>query len=1053
MLGRNCPRCISPAHDSAQFCATCGTALYEQSDWASRATLAERKRLTVLFADLRSSTALTAALDPEHAMLRLDPALKAMAGAIQAASGTLNRLLGDGVMALFGAPHAMEDHAIRACRAADDLLNRISRLGDPAIAVRIGIATGNVVVHRIGSDANDFDVVGLPANLAARLEQLAEAGTALLAAETVRAAGKAVLSEKLGEIALKGLAEVRPVFRLAGLAKQTRWLARVSAGPLARFVGRRDERALIENLAVRAAQGNASAIAVVGEAGVGKSRLANEIATALGGRGWAVCCAEADPHSRNAPWHVGTKVLRALVGAEATDSPSQALTGLQQLGASWIGHAPFDRLALATLLDVAGAQAEWTSVPAPLRAARLRDALVSAVVQVAARAPLMVLIEDLHWVDESSLEFLRQLAAHDGLQLLLLATTRPSPDGSGFGPPWATVRLEPLNPADAALLLADRLGGFGAKRLGAQILARAEGTPLFIEELARAAIDGEVEELSVASALPTTLEAILTARIDQLPASGRRVLQIASVIGRDVPVGILSDVAGVAEAELRDVLDLLHEREFLLWHPRREAVVRFRHHLTQTAAYGTLLQSVRRALHARVLTCMETLLPAGAVAVEALAHHAFHAGEWPATVRHSRDAGRRAVRRSAWREASTYFDQAIEAVEQLAPTDARQREAVDLRLELRVPQAALRNMSGLVVRLDQAKQLAAGLADARRLAAIETERCHTLKYVAPLGEAVAAGLAAWHYSRAIGDRGAILAAGIALGQALLIAGAYAPAGDVLNASLALLNNEDVPADLNTTASYRVLLLTACAKTAAVSGKLNAAREHAERALLIADIGRRPFDRALARQTHGVVRNALDDHVGAVAQLQKALRIANECEAALLVPMIAAPLARAMFSAGRGREAIPLIEELLADPTVRQSDYWHGIVMAALAQVRLPDAPHAAANTARAALELAVKAEVMPTAIFALRVIGQALAALNFSTARPLLHLAQAMASRLGMTAEQRALAVGLSALEMHRSPPERGTPAPRQPSMINCQSTTGGHERWLRSFSSRSVLT
>ena len=657
----------------------------------------ERKQVTVLFADLKGSMELLADRDPEEARQLLDPVLERMMAAVHRYEGTVNQVMGDGIMALFGAPIAHEDHAIRACYAALAMQAAIRTYAEEArrahgitVQMRVGLNSGAVVVRAIGNDLHmDYSAVGQTTHLAARMEQLATPGSILLTADTLRLVEGLVQVTALGPIPVKGLPEPVEVFELVGASTlRGRFQARV-AGGLTRFVGRETELAALVQALERAGAGHGQVVAVVGEAGVGKSRLVYECVHAHHLQGWRVLESASVSYGKATPYFPVIDLLRRYTHVEERDDvrtirakvTGQVLTLDETLQET----IP----ALLSLLDALPEDSPFRTLDPPQRRQRTLEALKRVLLRESQVQPLLLVCEDLHWIDTETQALLDSLVESlPTARLLLLVNYRPEyQHGWGSKTYYTQLRLDPLPPGSAEALLQGLLGDDPSLApLQRLLIARTEGNPFFLEESVRALVEtgvlvGAPGAYRLAQALPTiqvpaTVQAVLAARIDRLPPEEKRLLQTAAVIGTEVPLPLLQAIAELPEAALHGGLAHLQAAEFLYetrLFPEHEYT--FKHALTHEVAYSSVLQERRRVLHARIVEALEAL--AGervAEQVERLAHHALRGEVWDKALAYCRQAGEKAMARSAHREAVGYFEQALSALPHL-PETARHTRA------------------------------------------------------------------------------------------------------------------------------------------------------------------------------------------------------------------------------------------------------------------------------------------------------------------------------------------------------------------------------------------
>jgi class 3 adenylate cyclase/tetratricopeptide (TPR) repeat protein len=677
-----CPACGHPNLPGSRFCNQCGAAvvvlsaatsalaspqsytpryLAEKILTSRRALEGERKQVTVLFADMKGSLELLADRDPEEARKLLDPVLEYMMQAVHRYEGTVNQVMGDGIMALFGAPLAHEDHAVRACYAALAMQQAIRRYTAEVrrdhgieVQIRVGLNSGEVVVRTIGSDLRmDYSAVGQTTHLAARMEQLATPGSTRLTGETVRLAEGFVHVVSIGPMPVKGLANPVEVFELAGPSATRTRLQAAAARGLTRFVGRGHELDHLRLALDRAGAGQGQVVALVGEPGVGKSRLVWEFIHSHRTQGWLVLESTSLSYGTASPYLPVIDLCKSYFRIEARDdarSIREKVTGkLLTLDASLRALVP----GFLALLDVAAEDASWGALDAGQRRRRTVDGLRRMLLRESQIHPLCLVFEDVHWVDAETQGLLDALVESlPTARILLLVNYRPEySHGWGGKTYYSQLRLDPLAADGAEELLRVLLGGRAElepiKRL---LVERTEGVPFFIEESVRTLVEtgalaGERGDYRLARPfdaiqVPATVQAILAARIDRLGPEDKTLLQTAAVIGKDVPFALLQALTEAPEEALRDGLGRLQAAEFLYettLFPELEFT--FKHALTQEVAYGGLLQERRRALHAAIVRAFETLYPGRtSERTSWLTLHAFRGEVWDRAVAYMRDA-------------------------------------------------------------------------------------------------------------------------------------------------------------------------------------------------------------------------------------------------------------------------------------------------------------------------------------------------------------------------------------------------------------------------------
>jgi class 3 adenylate cyclase/tetratricopeptide (TPR) repeat protein len=621
----------------------------------------ERKQVTVLLADLKGSMELLADRDPEEARQLLDPVLERMMEAVHHYEGTVNQVMGDGIMALFGAPLAHEDHAVRACYAALRMQERVGRYGDETqrthgvpVQIRVGLNSGEVVVRSIGSDLHlDYTAVGQTTHLAARMEQMAKPGSVLLAPATLRLVEGYVRVRSFGPVPIKGLSEPVEVFELLGAGSSRTRLQVSAARGLTRFIGRDTELEQLRLALERAATSHGQIVAVVGEPGVGKSRLVWELAHSHRTQGWLVLESSSVSYGKATTFLPTIDLMRAYFDIDDRDDTRRVrekLTGkVLTLDESLRPALP----ALQALLDLPVDDVLWRNLGAEQRRPRILDAVKRLLLRESEVQPLLLVFEDLHWIDRDTQALLESLVESvPSHRALLLVNYRPEyQHGWGSKTYYAQIRLDPLAPETAETLLDVLLGpDAGLAALRSLLIERAQGNPFFFEESVRALAEtgvlrGERGAYQLAKAVqvvqvPATVQAILAARIDRLPPADKSLLQSASVIGKDVPFALLRAIAGLSEDDLAQGLGRLQSAEFV-YETRLfpEVEYTFKHALTHEVAYGSLLQERRRVLHAQVVDAIERLYPDRlAEHHDRLVHHAFRGEVWSKALAYLRDS-------------------------------------------------------------------------------------------------------------------------------------------------------------------------------------------------------------------------------------------------------------------------------------------------------------------------------------------------------------------------------------------------------------------------------
>jgi len=741
-LERICPKCNSPNPSEFSFCGECGHNLSLPSEPSSRDLCiddklakiqrylpkgltekilaqrdrieGERKQVTVMFCDMEGFTPLSERLGPEEAYSVMDQVYEILIHKVHDFEGTVNEMTGDGIIALFGAPIALEDAPQRAIRSALAIHREMAKFSDrikqegkgiPPLKMRIGIHTGPVVVGTLGNDLRvEFKAVGDTVNLASRMQDLAEPGTTYVSENTYRLAEGLFRFEALGQKEVKGRKEPVNVYcAIAPSTRRTRFDVSAERG-LTPFVGRERELELLLDGFERSKGGRGQAFSIIAEAGVGKSRLlyefrkavANEDATFLEGR----CLS----YSRGVSYHPVIDILKSNFDIEEGDGDFEVTEkvtgGLKALGTDEGSTLPY----LLELLSVKDSGIDRIPLSPEARKSRILEALKRIVLKGSEIRPLIMAYEDLHWIDKSSEESLKDLLdSISGARVFLIFTYRPEFVHTWGGRSYHNqVNLSRLSNRESVTMVSHLLGTVELdKDLERLILEKTEGVPFFIEELISSLKDQRIIEKKnnryhLAKdikdvTVPSTIQDVIMARVDSLPEGAKGLLQTGSVAGREFSHDLLKRVTELLEEELLSHLSVLRDSELLYErgiYPQSAYV--FKHALTQEVAYNSLLRKRRRELHEKIGKALEQVYADRLEEVcEMLAYHSLQGEDWEPAYRYSREAGLKAYSHSAYEQAQRYFEDALDALKKLPRERARVEQEIDLRFNMRSPLVAL----------------------------------------------------------------------------------------------------------------------------------------------------------------------------------------------------------------------------------------------------------------------------------------------------------------------------------------------------------------------------
>jgi class 3 adenylate cyclase/predicted ATPase len=663
---------------------------------------AERRQLTVMFVDLAGSTELSRRFDPEEMRELIRTYQNLVAGEVTRFDGHVAKYMGDGVLAYFGWPRAHEDAAERAVRAGLAVAAAVPGIATPAgerLAVRVGIATGPVVVGElIGSgEARERAVVGETPNLAARLQALAEPGAVVVAEGTRRLLGGLFALRDLGARTLKGFAEPVRAFTVVGEGAAEGRFEALHASGLTPLVGREQELALLLDRWERAKEGEGQVVLLSGEAGIGKSRLVHALRERLAAEPHTLLGQFCSPHHANTALHPIIGLLERAAGLRREKPPGSQLDRLEAMLALAVDDAGEATPVLADLLGIpVGDRYPPLDLSPRQRKERTFRALLDQLSGLAAKGPVLALYEDVHWADPTTLELIgRVIEQVQRVPVLVLVTFRP-----GFVQPWGghghvtALSLGRLRRRQGEAMVGRVAGG---KVLPAEvldrILARTDGVPLFVEELTKAVLEaglltdkGDRYELRAPLpplAIPSTLQDSLMARLDRL-APVKEVAQVAAVIGREFSHELLAAVAPLHGTELSKGLDRLVAAELVFRRGEApKAGYVFKHALVRDAAYHSLLRSRRKELHGRIAAALEERFPETAEGQpELLAHHLAEAGQAERAILHLQRAARRALARSADLEAAEHLRAALRQLDRVGGTERREVTEFELQAAL-----------------------------------------------------------------------------------------------------------------------------------------------------------------------------------------------------------------------------------------------------------------------------------------------------------------------------------------------------------------------------------
>jgi class 3 adenylate cyclase/tetratricopeptide (TPR) repeat protein len=970
-----CPKCGAKLEPGSKFCDACGNSIpvavtpatlpsrfaspegytpkhLAEKILSSRSELeGERKLITVLFADLKGSMEILADRDPEEARKVLEPVVERMIEAVHRYDGTVNQVMGDGIMALFGAPIAHEDHAVRACYAALHMQESVGRYaaeiqrseGIP-IQIRIGINSGEVVVRSIENDLHiSYTAIGQTTHLAARMEQMAMPGSILMSSEVLRMIEGYVQVRPLGPMNVRGLSEPIEVYEVIGAGSARSRLHHAAAsGELTRFVGRQKELEALRRVLGKVQAGQGQVVALVGEPGGGKSRVVWEVTHSYRAQGWLILESRAVSYGKATAYLPVIDLFKAYFQIEPHDEERtirEKITGkLLMLDKALEVTLP----AFLALMNVPVEGSAWQLLDPVQRRQRTHEAIRRLLLRECQAQSLCVIFEDLQWIDTETQAVLNTLV--DGLagaRLLLLVDYRLEYRHSWSNKTYYTqLRLDPLPPENAEEMLQALLGdGPGLQPLKELLITRCEGNPFFLEESVQTLLEthvlvGNRGTYRLAVALPTiqvpaTVQAVLAARIDRLPAEEKHLLQSASVIGTDVPFPLLHAIAELSEEDLRRSLAYLQAAEFLYERslfPDLEYT--FRHALTHQVAYGGLLQERRRDLHARIVQATERLYPDRlAEHVERLAHHASRGEVWDKSLVYLRQAGAKAAARSAHREAAAFFERALEDLRHLPESPDKMEQGIDLRLDLRSSLFPLGDHARILDSLREAETLAIALDDQRRLGRVSCYMTLCFRTMGDQHRAIDSGQRALSIAAALGDTTLNIETNCYLGQTFHLLGDYGQAIEHLGRSVVSLEGGLRTERFGLPALPSVFARTWLAWSLAERGEFVEGISKVEEAVRIAEETDHPYSLSVASYGAGGLYLRKGEPRKAISILERGLSLCQASYLPVSFAMTALHLGYAYALTGRGAGALPQLDEAVKLLGSMQMGAWHSLGLA------------------------------------------------------------------------------------------------------------------------------
>jgi class 3 adenylate cyclase/tetratricopeptide (TPR) repeat protein len=919
----------------------------------------ERKQVTVLFADIRGSTQLIESLDPEEAQKIIDPVVQVMMDAVHKYEGTVNQILGDGVMALFGAPLAHEDHALRASYAALAMQDEMRRYRqargqseEAGLHIGIGINSGEVVLRSIDSDLNiDYSAIGQTTHLAARMQELAGPGEALISANTLRQVEGFVQVQPLGRVQAKGISQPVDAYALVGATSARTRVQATEAQRLTPLVGRSTEIEIFRKLVDRASTGRGQILAMIGEPGIGKSRLVHEFTRHQLSPDWLVIEAASVSYGKSSPYFPLIEMLRRYFriepGEQSGDIQSRVATHVLELDSSLKNTIPPVLSLLGAMKEprIPGGEVDWlskipeltslierfASMDAQQKRRRTLDALKRICIRESQRQNLLLVFEDLHWIDHETQAFLDELV--DSLpmaHLLLLVNHRPEYNHQWSDKSYYTqIRVDPLQPSSAYELLSRLLGNHpDLSSLKELMIKRTEGNPFFAEEIVRSLADsgilvGEkgnyrpallIESLTI----PSTVQNVVSDRIDRLRSEQKHLLQTAAVIGVTVPFDLLQAVTKLEDNVLLESLAYLKAAEFIYesnLFPNLEYT--FKHALTNEITYGALLRDRRIHLHSQVLETLEKqTLTSSHDRIEQLAHHALSGERWEKAVVYSKNAGDLAFSHSSFKSALLYYERALEALRHLPASPENLQRGIDLRIEIRSALFVFHEFERGFKFLEEAIESAKALNDNDRLAKLFTFVTSHWNLVGHSEKAVITGKQALQYCLGGKNIDSRIVAHNWLGVAYHNLGQFRSSIEELHKALSLIPEVRKADFFGTNGIVSVNCKSWLIRSLAQIGSFDTAAPYGEDAIRTARERDYPLSIVFAYYAVGAAALIQGEFEKAIAAFEHGLDVCESAEIPVQRPPLISGLAISYAFVARFNDALRLLESSLNRKTRR-----------------------------------------------------------------------------------------------------------------------------------------
>lgn len=928
-----CGRCGRSRRRNDHFCPGCGLAFDEAS--------AERKHVTLMFADLCGSTAEVARVDPEEAQSFLDRTLRTMADAVAAFGGSVHRLQGDGLVGVFGAPAAQEDHALRGCLAALAIQRRMrdqaAATGPAAAGVRIGVHSGEVVVGSIANLLSSHRRMdGAAIHLAARLEERATPGGVLLSVATARLLDGALETRSLGSHTLRGFDIPVELHELVVDSTRSAAAPLARRRDLAELIGREQTLAALKSVALRVSLGRMCILGVRGDAGIGKSRIVAQFSADVLDLGFTVCRMGTRSYTGHLPYSTLADLMRALLDLPGEVDPERERDHGRAAVAKWASTAPRHAEAAMDLLDLAPMEPAWLSLTPSQRRSRIGDAMLWLVQQRAAEGPLLIVVEDVHRADRDSQRMLESIWRRLGdLPVLLCATYRHDfvhrwADAAWFEEHW----VAPLPAPDMLKLARVLLGRHeSVAPVVAALLERADGNPFFLEQLVLTLVDSgglvgspgdyRFYDTHLELRIPASIATVVGARVDRLAADAKATLEAMAVLDETVTADTLAAMSGLPTETVERHLSLCRDSGLLMAAPGGAGAALdenmpahvFRHALVQDAVAAALTRPRRQLLHRAAFHALHARLGARArERASVLVQHAYQGGAWPEAAQFAVASMARSIARSANRDALRVLDLGLDAASRIDDVRKALDHELCLRNEALGALMPLGHFDAMFAHLERAQSITQQLDDPRRQAAVSLQMAVLLWTRGRYQEGCVAAAAAAAAAEAAGSRAAQMTAAQAmlmlqhgLGQyASLAAQARAVEREFATelSGRRIMQGWAILPGIN----VKVFLADALARM----GDIAESQEVLDAAYAELDLQDQAFSRLMVDVAQTSLWLRTGEYRAAIQRLRANLTMCREHDIPTMTPSVTGLLAEALGRDGQTAEACSLAQRILED---------------------------------------------------------------------------------------------------------------------------------------------